>query len=111
MLPTVSAAFRVRGLAKAPQNTASLPFIQATSVAPSNHFVATLSQVPLPPSPAPVVVLSPAAMPSLSQYSVTAAEFEAPTDSRVRANSKAPNSARIFTQLVSVLIVATRVAR
>src|SRR4051812_1075944 len=91
-----------------PEKTASLPFVHATADVPLNHFSDDVSQVPVPPRPAPVVVLLLAALASLSQYRVTAEAVRKllPRTSTTRPNKKAPTWARSIIQLPTTFIVA-----
>src|SRR5437868_206299 len=94
---------------KVPQNTASLPLTHAASAEPLNQFNEELSHVPLPPSPVPVVVLLLAALPSLSQYRVTAraAGRLVPSSKSGKAIRKIPVLARSIIQLGSIISVAS----
>src|SRR5437016_5448487 len=91
-----------------PQNTASLPLTHAASAEPLNQFNEEVSHVPVPPNPAPVVVLLLAALASLSQYRVTACATGQllPSTKRGNAIKKTPVLARSIVQFSCILRVA-----
>ena len=88
-----------------PQNTASLPLIQACGVPRlvSHQFASAVLQMPEPPTSAPVDALLPAVEPSVSQY-----RFPARTGP---PNSDTASTAEITTTTVRSAFVWEPIAR